>query len=347
MKDSGKGGAGQNSEEFIFGKNAVLAFLQQSKVPGAHEMVRNALLVEALEQSRQLAKSQEPDSAESRQMEKRLQESIAALREKGGPGPLEDYFLSQKELRIGGRINRIMIATGLEHDGRIDSIKELARVHKIPLVSCDKRKLDQLAGPAKRHQGVVAFVSAAEFWQLETFLQKLILDKAARQLNDVSMDGYMVAVLDGIEDPHNLGSIIRVAEAAGFKAIFIPQRRSAGLTGTVAKTSAGALACMPIVRVSNLAHLLETLKKFGFWIVGLDGGANLTYTDTDLVMPLVLVIGSEGSGLSRLVREHCDYLVKIPMIGRTESLNASVAAGIVFYEALRQCQKSGKYTAGF
>jgi 23S rRNA (guanosine2251-2'-O)-methyltransferase len=183
---------------------------------------------------------------------------------------------------------------------------------------------------------VVALISAAEMWKLDTFLQKLGLDRIAREIAGKSMDGYMVAVLDGIEDPHNLGAIIRTAEAAGVKAILIPQRRAAGLTGTVAKISAGALANIPIVRVSNIVHALETLKKYGFWVAALDLDGRECFTDADLVRPLVVVIGSEGSGVGRLVKEHCDMLVKIPMLGKTESLNASVAAGIVFYEVVRQ-----------
>jgi 23S rRNA (guanosine2251-2'-O)-methyltransferase len=178
-------------------------------------------------------------------------------------------------------------------------------------------------------------------WKLDTFLQKMVLDRISREVQGKTMAGYMVAVLDGIEDPHNLGAIIRVAEAAGVKAILIPQRRAAGLTGTVAKISAGALATLPVVRVSNVVQALETLKNYGFWVAALDLDAQEFFTDADLLRPLVVVIGSEGKGVGRLVKEHCDMLVKIPMLGKTESLNASVAAGIFFYEVVRQCRAKG------
>jgi 23S rRNA (guanosine2251-2'-O)-methyltransferase len=206
--------------------------------------------------------------------------------------------------------------------------------------SCDRRKLDQLVGPNDRHQGVAAYISAAGLWQLDSFLEQVEQERASRQQNGRNMDGYTIAVLDGVEDPHNLGAIIRVAEASGVKAVIIPQRRAAGLTGTVAKSSAGALATLPVVRVSNLVQTIETLKKHGFWVVGLDAHCQQLYTDADLVRPLAIVVGGEGHGIGRLVREHCDFVVRIPMLGKTESLNASVAAGIFFYEVVRQC--SGK-----
>jgi 23S rRNA (guanosine2251-2'-O)-methyltransferase len=150
------------------------------------------------------------------------------------------------------------------------------------------------------------------------------------------LDGYTVAILDGIEDPHNIGAIVRSAEAAGLKAVILPQRRSAGLTRTVAKVSAGALASMRMVRITNLVSTLEKLKERGFWIGGLAvEGAQDIFT-SDLKRPLALVIGAEGDGISRLVTEHCDFLVKIPMLGSVQSLNASVAAGVLFYEVVRQ-----------
>jgi 23S rRNA (guanosine2251-2'-O)-methyltransferase len=234
------------------------------------------------------------------------------------------------------RVNKILIANGLRPDGRIGRIQELARKFKVPVNPCDRRKLDQMMGGDIQHQGIVAIVSPAEFWQLDTFIKKIELDKEERQRQGKSMDGYMVAVLDGIEDPHNLGAIIRVAESSGVKGLLVGQYRSAGLTGTVAKISAGALAHLPVVRVSNLVQTLEALKKVGFWIVGLDAHGVDIYTKADLNRPLAIVIGSEGKGIGRLVKEHCDFLVKIPMLGKTESLNASVASGVFFYEVVRQ-----------
>jgi 23S rRNA (guanosine2251-2'-O)-methyltransferase len=253
-------------------------------------------------------------------------------RDEEEPATEQSGFANKSKIKI----NKIMLSVGGKRDPRLERIQYLARKQHIPVHNCERQKLDQLCGPDKRHQGVVALVSAAEMWQLETFLEKLEIDRAELDLAGKSMDGYMVAIADGVEDPHNLGAIIRVAEASGVKALLIPQRRAAGLTGTVAKISAGAIATLPVVRVNNLVQAIETLKKSGFWVVGLDGSATQIYTEADLKRPLAIVIGSEGTGMGRLVAEHCDFVVKIPMIGKTESLNASVAAGIFFYEVVRQ-----------
>lgn len=328
----------QNQEELIFGKNAVLSFLEQADLEepaSEHSTVQNALVQDALEQARKAAK--EADSDDIEDLEAMIREAVRFLKCR------QDVRLQLPprptlEPRQGIRVNKILLADGLERDARIRKIKNLARNQQIPIHNCDRKKLDQLAGPQRRHQGIVAMVSPAEMWKLDTFLQKLILDRISRELSGQSMDGYMLAMLDGVEDPHNLGAIIRVAEAAGVKALFLPQRRAAGLTGTVAKTSAGALATLPVVRVGNIVQCLETLKKYGFWVAALDLDGKELYTEADLVRPLVIVVGSEGSGVSRLVKEHCDLLLRIPMLGKTESLNASVAAGIMFYEVVRQCK---------
>lgn len=328
----------QNSqEELIFGKNAVLAFLEQadSEEQGDHKTVQNALIVEALEQARRAANEAGDEDIEA--METMVREAVRFLKCR------QDVRLQLPprpsiEPHQGIKVNKILLADGMEHDGRVRKIKTLARYQHIPVHTCDRKKLDQLAGPQRRHQGVVAMISPAEMWKLDTFLQKLMLDRISRELSGQNMDGYMLALLDGVEDPHNLGAVIRVAEAAGVKALFLPQRRAAGLTGTVAKTSAGALASLPVVRVGNIVQCLETLKKYGFWVAALDLEGKELYTEANLVRPLVIVVGSEGSGVSRLVKEHCDLLLRIPMLGKTESLNASVAAGIMFYEVVRQCK---------
>ncbi|HEY9790489.1 MAG TPA: 23S rRNA (guanosine(2251)-2'-O)-methyltransferase RlmB [Candidatus Obscuribacterales bacterium] len=319
-------------EELIYGKNAVLAYLEQTEdgVSSDFQKLQQALAREA--------QRNQQDGLRADALEKELRHRVNELSKQTGL-KLALPNIKQLEHLPSVKVNKILLATGGEHDGRVDKIKALARKQKIPIQSCDRRKLDQIAGPQRRHQGVVALISPAEMWQLETFLQKMMLDRIAREMSGQSMDGYMVAVLDGIEDPHNLGAIIRVAEASGVKAILIPQRRAAGLTGTVAKISAGAVATLPVVRVSNLVQALETLKKYGFWVAALDLDAPSFYTDVDLKRPLVIVIGSEGKGVGRLVKEHCDLLVKIPMLGKTESLNASVAAGIFFYEVVRQCEQ--------
>ncbi|MBX9940383.1 MAG: 23S rRNA (guanosine(2251)-2'-O)-methyltransferase RlmB, partial [Candidatus Obscuribacterales bacterium] len=232
-------------------------------------------------------------------------------------------------------VNKIFIAKDIDADKRIDKINALAKENGIPTVVCDKVKLSTLIGDRDRHQGVVAQLAASEFVELPDFLDRLDAAKKESEEAGRSMDGYVIAILDGIEDPHNIGAIIRSADAAGVKAILLPQRRSAGLTATVAKVSAGALANMTVVRVTNIVSTLEKLKDRGFWVAGTSLEGESLYK-SDLKRPLALVIGSESDGISRLVAEHCDMLLKIPMQGSVQSLNASVAAGVVFYEIVRQ-----------
>ncbi|MBK8222603.1 MAG: 23S rRNA (guanosine(2251)-2'-O)-methyltransferase RlmB [Candidatus Obscuribacter sp.] len=237
-------------------------------------------------------------------------------------------------------VNKIFIAKDTDPDRRLDKIVALAKDNGIPTVVCDKGKLSTLIGDRDKHQGVVAQMAASEFVELPDFLDKLDAVKAEYEARGESMDGYSIAILDGIEDPHNIGAIIRSADAAGVKAILLPQRRSAGLTSTVAKVSAGALASMTVVRITNIVATLEKLKDRGFWVAGLSLEGAEDLFKSDLKRPLALVIGSEGDGISRLVAEHCDMLVKIPMAGQVQSLNASVAAGVVFYEIVRQNVKA-------
>lgn len=233
-------------------------------------------------------------------------------------------------------VNKIYMASGLESDKRLEKIKALAKDNNIPLSTVEKRKLSDLIGDRDKHQGVVAQIAASDYLEMSDFLDEFDKEKAELEAAGKSLDGYTVAILDGIEDPHNIGAIVRSAEAAGLKAVILPQRRSAGLTRTVAKVSAGALASMRMVRITNLVSTLEKLKERGFWIGGLAvEGAQDIFT-SDLKRPLALVIGAEGDGISRLVTEHCDFLVKIPMLGSVQSLNASVAAGVLFYEVVRQ-----------
>lgn len=340
-EDSSKTKTPPSTEDLIFGKNAVLSFLEQnsagSEEDNDYKTIQNALQQEALEEASRAAKQAVEGDIDD--LEDMIREAVRFLKCRQDVR-LQLPARSTLEPGHGIRVNKILLAEGQANDGRIRKIKTLARIQHIPVQSCDRKKLDQIAGPQRRHQGVVAMVSSAEMWKLDTFLQKLVLDRISRELAGESMDGYMLAMLDGVEDPHNLGAIIRVAEAAGVKALFLPQRRAAGLTGTVAKTSAGALATLPVVRVGNIVQCLETLKKYGFWVAALDLDGKELYTEANLVRPLVIVIGSEGSGVSRLVKEHCDLLLRIPMLGKTESLNASVAAGIMFYEVVRQCKMS-------
>ena len=204
-------------------------------------------------------------------------------------------------------------------------IYEAAKEAGIIVQSVDKRKLDQMA-PGLQHQGVVAQVAAAEYMDLDEMLNQL----------EQSERTPILVILDELEDPHNLGSIIRTVECAGANGVIIPKRRSVGLTMTVSKTSAGAVEYVPVARVTNLAQAMETLKKRGIWIVGAAGEAKQSLYDLDLNMPLAIVIGNEHNGLGRLVREKCDFLAKLPMYGKIQSLTASVAASLFIYEAVRQ-----------
>ena len=240
----------------------------------------------------------------------------------------------------GGRVGKIFIVPVQHQDKRVDRVKSLAKQRNIPVIECDRRRMDQMVGGDHAHQGIAAQLSPVDFWDLEDLIKLLKRDldaaEAAGRDRQEELNGFVVGILDGIEDPHNLGAIIRVAECAGVKAILVPERRAASLTAVVAKTSAGAIATMPIVRTTNLVRTIDKLKEFGFWIAALDAEARDTCFQTDLSRPLAVVIGSEGKGVGRLVKENCDMLLKIPMYGKTSSLNASVASAIVFYEIVRQ-----------
>lgn len=225
-------------------------------------------------------------------------------------------------------IVKVFLADSLDADTRLSKIETAAKRLRIPVAVCDRRKIDMMLGRDARHQGVAGQLSAVKQLELKDFLKRF--------KGDAMGENPCVVLLDGIEDPHNLGAIVRVAEASGAKAVLVPQRRSAQVSGTVSKVSAGALAFIPIVRVHNIVNAVEDLKKAGFWVVGLDVRGGEELFDADLIRPLAICVGAEGKGLSRLVSEHCDFNVKIPMPGKTESLNASVACGIVLFEVVRQ-----------
>lgn len=227
-------------------------------------------------------------------------------------------------------IDRIAIAKGRQ-DTRIEEIVQLARKNSIPVRFEDRNQLDRLAN-SKDHQGVVALAAARAAATLDD-----ILTTASQARGQIGL----IILLDGIEDPHNLGAIVRTALAAGAYGVVIPERRAAGLTDTVARTSAGALAHLPVVKVTNLARAMEELKQAGYWLVGLDERADKTYTEVDYTSPVGIVLGSEGQGLHELTRKRCDFVVSLPTTGPVKSLNASVAAGIVLFEAVRQ-RKLGK-----
>jgi rRNA methylase, putative, group 3 len=231
-------------------------------------------------------------------------------------------------LRAGVRpVERITVAEGA-HESRLQELFELARAARIPVRRAPRVELQRIA-PGVNHQGVVATVAAAHYRASEELIESL----AARVGTE---EPPLAVVLDGVEDPRNLGAVIRTAECAGAHGVFVPERRSAGLTETVAKTAAGALEYVPVARAANVARLVEELKEKGIWTVGTAADAPTVYTDWDWTAPSALLLGGEGEGLRRLVRERCDALVRVPLLGRIESLNVSVAAGVVLFEAVRQ-----------
>ncbi|HIT64109.1 MAG TPA: 23S rRNA (guanosine(2251)-2'-O)-methyltransferase RlmB [Candidatus Ventrimonas merdavium] len=225
--------------------------------------------------------------------------------------------------RSGKPMDKLFVLDGCK-DGPVQTIVREARKHDTVIQYVAKERLDQLSETGK-HQGVIAFAAAYEYAQVEDMLE------AARQKGEPPF----LFLLDGIEDPHNLGAIIRTANLAGAHGVIIPKHRAAGLTATVARTSAGALNYTPVAKVTNLTNTMEDLKKQGLWFVCADMGGETMYR-LDLKGPIGLVIGNEGSGVSRLVRESCDMIASIPMYGDIDSLNASVAAGVLAYEIVRQ-----------
>ena len=227
-------------------------------------------------------------------------------------------------LESGKDINKIFITRGEKH-GSINKIIAIAREKKVIIVEKDKRQMDEMA-QNQNYQGVIAVVPPFEYCEVEDILEE------AKNKNEEPF----VLVLDGIEDPHNLGSIIRTAETAGVHGIIIPKRRAAGVNSTVNKVSAGAVEHIKIARVTNISDTIQKLKDEGLWICGTDINTDKYYYDQDLKGALGIVIGNEGSGISNKVKNNCDFLVKIPMKGKITSLNASVSAGIIIYEALKQ-----------
>ena len=233
----------------------------------------------------------------------------------------------QEALRAGRAIDKVYIARG-ETDRALGHIAGMARDRGITVSDCDRRKLDAMS-VTKAHQGVIAVCAVREYASLEDIL------KVAQERGEAPF----VIVCDEISDPHNLGAIIRSAECVGAHGVVIPKHRSAGLTAVVGKTSAGAAEHMAVARVANIASALDELKKQGLWVYGAAAEGSSEMWRTDLTGPIALVIGSEGEGLGRLVRERCDFLVSIPMRGRVSSLNASTAAAVLMYEILRQRSK--------
>ena len=225
-------------------------------------------------------------------------------------------------IKSGREINKILFQEGIEK-GRLKSIFAIANEKKIVCQEVPKRKLDNTT--TERHQGVIAFVAPYNYFELDEVLNKLDINKSTTLL-----------ILDHIEDPHNLGAIIRTAEASGVKGIIIPKRRAAVVSQTAVKASAGAIEHMPVIRVSSLTDAIKKLKEKGFWIAGTTLAEHSEeYTKIAKDVPLAIVIGNEGEGMSKVVTKECDFLYHLPMLGKIQSLNASVAAGIIMYERIK------------
>jgi 23S rRNA (guanosine2251-2'-O)-methyltransferase len=238
----------------------------------------------------------------------------------------------REALEAGRAIDRIVIAKGRQ-DTRVEKIVQLARERDVPVRFEDRGQLDRLAS-TQDHHGVVALVAARATVTFEDVMEKAAADKDRKGL---------LVLLDGVEDPHNLGAIIRTTLAAGAHGVVVPERRAAGLTDTVTRASAGALEHLSVARVKNLVRAMEEMKEAGYWLVGLDEHAEKSYTEADFTSPVGIVLGGEGKGLHELTRKRCDFLVSLPTTGPIRSLNVSVAAGVVLFEALRQRRgKAGK-----
>lgn len=235
----------------------------------------------------------------------------------GGRNPVVEALRSSREL------NKIWVAEGINKKS-IGEILSLAKKSKIVVQFVPKQKLDGMLD--MNHQGIIASVAAYRYAELET-----LFERAEERKEDP-----LFLILDELEDPHNLGSILRTADATGVHGVIIPRRRSVGLTAVVAKASTGAIEHIPVVRVNNLSQTVEELKDRGVWIAGTDAAGRADYRQMDATLPLAVIIGSEGKGMSRILKEKCDFLYHLPMRGAVTSLNASVAASLLMYEVLRK-----------
>src|SRR5690348_2542594 len=237
------------------------------------------------------------------------------------------FHAVEEALAAGRALDRIVIAKG-RHGDRVEAVVRLAKSHGVPVRFEDRQQVDRLAG-TREHQGIAALAAAKPAIELEDLL---------RAKNERGL----LVLLDGIEDPHNLGAIVRTSLAAGALGVVIPERRAAGLTDTVERASAGALAHLSVARVKNLVRAMEEMKEAGYWLVGLDERAEKNYTDVDLKGSIGIVLGGEGEGLHELTRKRCDFLVSIPTAGPVRSLNVSVAAGVILFEVVRQRRGAAK-----
>ena len=259
-----------------------------------------------------------------RQQTDRRKKVQEAIEEKRFDDQIEGRNSVLELLESGKDINKIYVTRGEKH-GSINKILGIAKERKIIVVEKDRRQMDEMA-QEENYQGVIAIVPPFEYVEIQDILQEA-LEKE---------EDPFILILDGIEDPHNLGSIIRTAETAGVHGIIIPKRRAVSVNSTVNKASAGAVEHMKIARVTNISDAIEDLKQAGLWICGTDINAEKYYYNQDLTGPLGIVIGNEGKGISTKVKKNCDFNVKIPMKGKIKSLNASVSTGIIVYEAMKQ-----------
>ncbi len=245
----------------------------------------------------------------------------------------EEYIIGKNPLleavRSGRTIHKIFISDQLKHQTE-QEIRRAIKGKAIPLQKVPRKKLDELT--RGKHQGIVAVTASYSYASLEEVLKRA----------EASGEPAFILILDELEDPHNLGAILRTADASGVHGIIIPKRRAVGLTETVAKASAGAIEHVPVVRVTNIARTIDLLKEKHLWVVGTDEAGSEDYRSLDGATPLAIVIGNEGRGLSRLVKEKCDWLVRIPMQGAIPSLNASVAASLLMYEVYRKRHPLGE-----
>lgn len=235
----------------------------------------------------------------------------------------------KEAIATGHTINKILIQEGIKKQ-QINDILKNAKSQKLIVQTVPKSKIDNLSNLP--HQGVAALIAPYEYKDFDEFIN---------QQKDKSTLSTIV-ILDGLEDPHNLGSILRTADASGVDGIIIPKRRSVALTQTVAKASTGAIQHVPVIRVTNLSKTIDELKEYGYWIAGAEADNATDYRNMAADIPLALVIGSEGQGISRLVKDKCDFYIKIPMVGHVNSLNASVAASLLMYEVYRKRHQIGE-----
>lgn len=237
-----------------------------------------------------------------------------------GKNSVVEYLRSMPD-----QVEKVYIYENLGASGIINEIFELIKKNKIPFTKADKSKLHALS-EGGNHQGIVLTLSSQPYSELDDIFKK------AKQKNELPF----IIILDSVNDPHNFGSIIRTAEFAGAHGIIVPKRNNVGITAAVNKVSCGAAAYLPIVKVSNLNYTIDKLKKENIWVVGADCSAKKSYNDVDYKMPVAILLGSEGFGFSRILKESCDFLVKIPQHGNVSSLNVGVSAGIMIYEVVRQ-----------